>query len=1447
MRQFDLAGNRTDSAPLSFTLDTQKPGTPSARLSIDSGRSNSDGITNEGTIRIEGLEAGATWEYSLDNGQTWSTQGITSDNTVRFTDNGTQRSLQVRQIDRAGNISDASAKLQFTVDTTAPRAPRIALTSNTSGDDVQRLTKDGRITVSDLDGDTVWQYSTDNGANWTTGSGNSFTVSGDGNKQLLVRKTDAAGNTSTSAVLTMRLDTTAPAKPGLASLVSDTGSSSTDRITSDGRLLAPAPSEADLRFEYSLDNGTSWSDMSQAVRGLRDGGTDGEKTVIVRSRDAAGNVSVASDAFRFTLDTRAPDKPGPAALAVDTGESSNDRITSNGQLLPSSLPEPGTSYEYSVDNGAWTELNVPIKGNKDGGMDGLKNVRLRLKDAAGNISASSEVFSFTLDTIAPSKPTLALAKPQINGSTDDGTVRIGNREADTRWEYSLDRGTSWTVGTGDSLKVKGIVDGAGNNDGSKSVLVRQIDKAGNTTVSDLLEFNLVTRIEAPVVNVVSPLKVLADGTAVVDAASGPGKSMTLEVSGRRGGVAVLAREDGSEIERKSFDNTGKASFNLNRSLTVSGLKTVTGGGSSANAVYTLLSSQDVLALRNSAGAPFSAAYLTGGAVTLDPSKPVYSTGNGAGDWFVWSAIGGGYVISRKNDSSEWFRELPSGQPAQTPEAVTVWQALNRSASVVADDLLRNNGSSSHQNRLDAVSVVNANGARDAAWTYKITQLDAQGHVSDAANLKLQVATSLPPQLDLDGQTDGIQASRSIVVSTAEIAVGNGVALWPELASFKANDIRAIELVSNNNGASISGEMAAPVANDIASVRLTLPGGDNAASDALWLGDSRFSTRNNIDFSGSLGSVANLEVHYVAATRLATITRSGGALLDGLQVKAILESLRYSFAAPAIGRVIGIDLVDRANNVSHGEVVLALDGTAPTSLSTTLVNTPQAAFGMIKLQDVFGTALFAGSNPHNFAKGENVSPALPSPFTNPAAFLAAIRGLSAEWGGTAITGNANSSNANIKSYTLFNQPLASGQEFALMQQGAGNNVLGTWLNFSLVRPAGNATDNLFLNHLGSFSQPGTDLYQVGTNPGKTLTGIDLANIGLLYQFAGGFNKTPTIQVGYDGSRAVVGDVVTLMEGNTILARKVLTSDDVGAGNKVVSLKVAQSLTPGEHDIVARYTDAAGNTVSGPAQHVSVPAGGDVVTLSNLAVRHGEKDLASAQALNTSETGYAMISEVVGSQASGHAASGPVFSGRVGGGRATDRYVVTIEMGGKIVAFDEVAAGDFSISIPSGILPAGMYRDINITASLSTGSSSPGQSTAVQGLKMGWYWAQQSAGDIVGGNGNDDIMLGATRFSAATIIQTGAGDDRIIVGSFGRSENLSATVGDFTLGVDKVRIFNQDLSAANLSRFVTASAGPTANDTRLVIDLDGAGPGTLTYTLHLQNVVYNAANTNTIFGV
>ncbi len=727
--------------------------------------------------------------------------------------------------------------------------------------------------------------------------------------------------------------------------------------------------------------------------------------------------------------------------------------------------------------------------------------------------------------------------------------------------------------------------------------------------------------------------------------------------------------------------------------------------------------------------------------------------------------------------------------------------------------------------LETIAAAAQRVTQHAAGINLATPLTAQdfsalGVLGVTADNVARLLDTAAPVLDLDANTPGIQGHRSQSVTLDQAT--SGVPL-------------------------IKGAMAAPVANDIAMVRLTLPGGNDASNDNLILGGTRFTTRSNIDFSGSLGGVNGVELHYVAGTRLATISRTGGGALDGLQVKAILESLRYSFAPPAVGRVIPIEVVDRASNVGRAEVVLSLDNIVPTQLSTTLLPGSQKAYGVAKMEDVFGNVFFPTTNPHNLSRTEGVAVALPPGFASAASFLAAMRGISAEWGGTAIVGNANASNPNLKSYTMFNQAVNPGQELAVMQQGGGNDVLGSWLSFTLQRQANKSTDDIFINHRGSFTLAHEDLYRAEAAQDKSGTGIDLANIGLLYQIdTGRANKTPTIQVGYDGGRASVGDVVALFEGNTLLARKVLTSADVGVGNKTVDLTVAQSLSPGEHDIVARYTDTAGNTVSGPARHVSVAAGGDPVTLTDLTVRSSNQAPASAQALNASENRYAVLNDLDTTQASGHTAGGPTFSGKVGGANAGDRYVVTIAMGDKVLAFDEVAAGDFAIRLPAGSLAPGLYSDLTITAS-RVGGSDPGQTTTMQGLKLGWYWAAQSAGSITGGNGNDDIALGATRYGAATFVQTGAGQDKLIVGSYGRTENLSATVSDFTVGVDKVEVFNQTITQANLSRFVTASAGANANDTRLVIDLDGAGAGALTYTLILQNVMYNSVNTASIFGL
>ena len=96
------------SSALSFTIDTAAPAAPAFALAVDSGVSASDGITNNGSINVSGLEPGAGWQYSTDGGAHWS-DGAGSSFALPGTALYETGAVQVRQIDVAGNVGAAAA------------------------------------------------------------------------------------------------------------------------------------------------------------------------------------------------------------------------------------------------------------------------------------------------------------------------------------------------------------------------------------------------------------------------------------------------------------------------------------------------------------------------------------------------------------------------------------------------------------------------------------------------------------------------------------------------------------------------------------------------------------------------------------------------------------------------------------------------------------------------------------------------------------------------------------------------------------------------------------------------------------------------------------------------------------------------------------------------------------------------------------------------------------------------------------------------------------------------------------------------------------------------------------------------------------------------------------------------------------------------------------------
>ncbi|WP_244100493.1 beta strand repeat-containing protein, partial [Burkholderia ambifaria] len=495
IRQTDVAGNTSASTSFSFTLDTSAAA-PGVALTGDSGSSATDHITNVGSLNLNGVETGATVEYSIDGGHTWNT----SFNAVEGVND-----VQVRQTDVAGNTSAPTA-FSFTLDTSAA-APGVALTIDSGSNATDHITNVGTLNLTGVETGATVEYSIDGGHTWNT----SFNAI-EGVNDVQVRQTDIAGNTSDPTAFSFTLDTSAAA-PGV-SLTTDSGSNVTDHITNAGTLNLTGV-ETGATVEYSTDDGHTWNTNFNAVEGMND--------VQVRQTDVAGNTSDPT-AFSFALDTSAA-APG-VTLSSDSGSSATDHITNVGTLNLNGV-ETGATVEYSTDGGHTWNTNFNA-------VEGVNDVQVRQTDIAGNTSDPT-AFSFTLDTSAAA-PGVALTTDSGSNATDHitnvGTLNLTGVETGATIEYSTDGGHTWNTSFN---AVEGVND----------VQVRQTDIAGNTSDSTTFHFTLDTSAAAP------GIALTADsGSNATDHITKVG---TLNVSGVETGAVVEYSIDGGHTWNTSFN------------------------------------------------------------------------------------------------------------------------------------------------------------------------------------------------------------------------------------------------------------------------------------------------------------------------------------------------------------------------------------------------------------------------------------------------------------------------------------------------------------------------------------------------------------------------------------------------------------------------------------------------------------------------------------------------------------------------------------------------------------------------------------------------------------------------------------------------------------------------------------------------------------------------------
>ncbi len=216
--------------------------------------------------------------YTVAAGQNATDLAISS-----ITENGaTIKDMAGNTANLAGIVINPTSTL--VVDTAAPLAPIVVLSSDTGSLPGDHITSNGALTVTPAETGGSIQYSL-NGTSWTS----SFSAA-EGDNTVQVRQVDAAGNEGAATSLNFTLDTSGPSAPTVE-LTLNTGSSSSDLITNNGELTV-TPAEPGGSIQYSVDGGLNWTSSFNAM--------PGSNTVQVRQVDVAGNEGAATS-MSFTL------------------------------------------------------------------------------------------------------------------------------------------------------------------------------------------------------------------------------------------------------------------------------------------------------------------------------------------------------------------------------------------------------------------------------------------------------------------------------------------------------------------------------------------------------------------------------------------------------------------------------------------------------------------------------------------------------------------------------------------------------------------------------------------------------------------------------------------------------------------------------------------------------------------------------------------------------------------------------------------------------------------------------------------------------------------------------------------------------------------------------------------------------------------------------------------
>ncbi|CAB5495011.1 FG-GAP-like repeat-containing protein [Bathymodiolus thermophilus thioautotrophic gill symbiont] len=376
-------------------------------------------------------------------------------------------------------------------DTTQPLA--IALTNDAGSSNSDGISKNGEITIKHLKSGDTWEYSTDGGNSFISGTGNSFVLASGtyGANDIQIKVSGSATIIKYASSIT--IDTLAPSFTSAATAKVEANTEASTTIytaATDDNTVTYTLKAGEQQDKFTISNtGELKYKQAQTQAGTHTvtiiatdiAGNTAEKTVSVSVVDIGLLTSITwnnigTDNIINTAEMATATLSGTVSVIGTVSSISVSSIVfkqgdTTVHVITTNLPAIVNNTWALANNSAWTSkltqgdytviVNLAGKGASNQDVTGLNSITTKI------------------DITQPAQPTFTLTNDtgvsNSDGVTNNGMITVASLESDATWQYSTNGGTNWTNGTGTSFT---LTEGTHAID---AIQVKQTNIAGNVS------------------------------------------------------------------------------------------------------------------------------------------------------------------------------------------------------------------------------------------------------------------------------------------------------------------------------------------------------------------------------------------------------------------------------------------------------------------------------------------------------------------------------------------------------------------------------------------------------------------------------------------------------------------------------------------------------------------------------------------------------------------------------------------------------------------------------------------------------------------------------------------------------------------------------------------------------------------------------------------------------